>query len=93
MPWISFFCTQMYRTRVGSITITKPAYMMPYWAADCWACIRLSRPTGRVLGPLVLLSRVMEMMYSFQKERKLKRMMVTMEGWAMGKMMRTMVEP
>ena len=42
---------------------------------------------------LVLLSRVMEMMYSFQKERKLKRMMVTMEGWAMGKMMRTMVEP
>ena len=42
---------------------------------------------------MALLIRVMEMMYSFQKERKLKRMMVMMEGWAMGKMMRTMVAP
>ena len=43
-------------------------------------------------GALVELIRVMEMIYSFQKDRKLNRIMVMMEGFAMGKMMRVMVE-
>ena len=43
-------------------------------------------------GALVELISVMEIMYSFQKDRKLNRMMVMMEGFAMGKMMRVMVE-
>ena len=92
MPCVSCFCTQMYRIRVGSITSTRPAYMVPYWAALCWACIRFKRPTGRVRGALVELISVMEIMYSFQKDRKLNRMMVMMEGFAMGKMIRVMVE-
>ena len=33
----------------------------------------------------------MAMMYSFQKDRKLKRITVMMEGLAMGMMIRTMV--
>ena len=92
MPCVSCRCTQMYKIRVGSITSTKPAYMVPYCAALCWACIRFSRPTGRVRGALVELMRVMEMIYSFQKDRKLNRIMVMMDGFAMGKMMRVMVE-
>ena len=43
-------------------------------------------------GALVELISVMEIMYSFQKDRKLNRMMVMMEGFAMGKMIRVMVE-
>ena len=54
MPCVSCRCTQMYKIRVGSITSTKPAYMVPYCAALCWACIRFSRPTGRVRGALVV---------------------------------------
>ena len=66
---------------------------MPYCAEDCCACIRFSSPTGRVFCPVALLMSVMEMMYSFQKERKLNRMIVMMEGCAIGKMMRSMVVP
>ena len=85
MPCVSCRCTQMYKIRVGSITSTRPAYMVPYWAALCCACIRFKRPTGRVRGALVELIRVMEMIYSFQKDRKLNRIMVMMEGFAMGR--------
>ena len=46
----------------------------------------------RKRGALVELISVMEIMYSFQKDRKLNRMMVMMEGFAMGKMIRVMVE-
>ena len=35
MPCVSCFCTQMYKIRVGSITSTRPAYMVPYCAALC----------------------------------------------------------
>ena len=80
------------KLRVGSISSTRPAYIVPYWAALCCACIRFKRPTGRVRGALVELIRVMEMIYSFQKDRKLNRIMVMMDGFAMGKMMRVMVE-
>ena len=41
---------------------------------------------------LVELIRVIEMMYSFQKDRKLNRIMVMIDGFAIGKMMRVMVE-
>ena len=92
MPCVSCFCTQMYKIRVGSITSTRPAYMVPYCAALCWACIRFSRPTGRVRGALVELIRVMEMMYSFQKDRKLNRIMVMIDGFAIGKMIRVIAE-
>jgi hypothetical protein len=34
----------------------------------------------------------MEMMYSFQKDRKLNRIMVMIDGFAIGKMIRVMVE-
>lgn len=54
---------------------------------------QVQQATGSVLAPVAELMRVMEMMYSFQKERKLKRIMVTMEGWAMGKMMLIIVRP
>ena len=50
-------------------------------------------PPAESRDALAELIRVMEMMYSFQKERKLKRMMVIMEGCAMGKMMLVMVLP
>ena len=33
-----------------------------------------------------------DLVYSFMKDRKLNRMMVMMEGFAMGKMIRVMVE-
>ena len=76
---------------MGSITSTRPAYICPYWAAAFCAFIRFIRPTGRVLGPLGSVSSVMAMMYSFQKDRKLKRITVTMLGFAMGKITFTMV--
>ena len=90
MPLVRFFWTQMYRIRTGSITSTRPAYMGPYSAADCCACIRFSRPAGSVHYSLSV-TRVLMMMYSFQKDRKLNRITLMMEGFAMGKMTCSMV--
>ena len=43
-------------------------------------------------GALVELIRVMEMMSSFQKDRKLNRIMVMIDGFAIGKMIRVIAE-
>ena len=85
MPCVSLLCTQIYRIRVGSMTTTRPAYIMPYCALDCCACIRFKSPTGSVFGPLAELISVMEIIYSFQKDRKLNKITVIIEGFAIGK--------
>ena len=64
--------------------------MGPYSAADCCACIRFRRPAGRVHCSLSV-TRVLMIMYSFQKDRKLNRMTVMIEGYAMGKITCSMV--
>ena len=91
MPWVSFFCTHMYKTSVGTITITMPAYIWPYSARAFCAFIRFKRPTGSVRAPLGSVSMVWLMMYSFQYAKNSNRITVTMLGLAMGRMMRTMV--
>ena len=74
------------------MTITRPAYIDAVLRRGLLRLHQVQQADRQGPGAVGASScRVMEMMYSFQKDRKLKRMMVTMEGWAMGKMMLTMV--
>ena len=83
MPLVIFFCRAIYKIRVGSITMTRPAYILPYCAAAFCAFIRFISPTGRVFT-LFSVMRVMAIIYSFQNARKLNSITVIIPGLARG---------